>query len=89
MLFLSRHKFKADQSPESVNGLLAIFGERGAAPGEIAHYVATDVRGGAIITEADSLEEVYENSLHFQQWLALETTPVLTMEQALRWVSGS
>jgi hypothetical protein len=67
MLFLTRYKFKGDQSPESVKALLAIFGERGAAPGEIAHYVATDVRGGVIITEADSLDEVYENSLHFQR----------------------
>ena len=83
MHFVTRYKFKGDQSPESVKALLAVFGERGAAPGEIAHYIAADARGGIVISEADSLEDAYENTLHYQQWLDFETTPVMTIEQAL------
>ena len=60
-----------------------MFAERGAAPGEIAHYVAADGRGGMIITEAESADEGYDNALHYHQWMDLESTPVLTIEVAL------
>ena len=53
VLFATRYRFKGDQSPESVQKLLAVFAERGAAEGEVAHYVAADGRGGIIITESE------------------------------------
>jgi hypothetical protein len=83
MLFATRYKFKGDQSPESVKKLLAVFAERGPASGEVAHYVAADGRGGLIITESDDVGEAYENSLAYQQWMDLETTPVLTIDDAM------
>jgi len=83
MLFATRHKFKGDQSRESVQAMLAVFAERGPSDGEIAHYVAADGRGGLVITESDSVLQTYENSPHYQQWMDLETTPVLTLEDAL------
>lgn len=83
MLFATRYRFKGDQSPESVKEMLGVFAERGATDAEIAHYVATDGRGGIIISESDSMDEGYENALHYQQWIDFETVPVMTIEQAL------
>ena len=83
MLFATRYKFKGDQSPDTVKALLAIFAERGAAAGEIAHYVAADGRGGIIISENDSMQQGYEDALVYQQWMDFETTPVLTIAGAL------
>jgi len=83
VLLATRYKFKGDQSPDTVREMLAVFAERGATEGEVAHYVAADGRGGMIIAEVDSMEEGYENLLHFQRWMDFETTPVMTIEQAL------
>lgn len=83
MLFATRYTFKGDQSPESVKALLAVFAELGAAEGEIAHYVTADGRGGLVISESDSLQNGYENTLHYQQWMEFETTPMLTIADAL------
>lgn len=83
MLFATRYRFKGDQSRESVQAMLAVFGERGPADGEIAEYVAADGRGGLVITDSDSALQAYENSLHYQEWMDIETTPVLTLEDAL------
>ena len=83
MLFVTSYRFKGDRSPESVKALLAKFAERGATEGEVAHYVATDGRGGVIISENDSMESGYENSLHYAPWLDLKTTPVMRIEDAL------
>ena len=83
MLFATRYKFKGDQSPDSVKALLAVFAERGPAAGEIAHYVAADGRGGLIISDNDSMQQSYEDSLHYQQWMDFETIPVLTIADAM------
>jgi hypothetical protein len=83
VLFATRYKFKGDQSPESVKALLAVFAELGPAEGEIAHYVTADGRGGLVISESDSLQSGYENTLHYQQWMEFETTPLLTIADAL------
>ena len=83
MLFATRYTFKGDQSPDSVKALLAVFAEQGPAEGEIAHYVLADGRGGLIIGESDSMQQGYENSLRYQLWMDIETTPILTIEDAL------
>jgi hypothetical protein len=83
VLFATRYKFKGDQSPDSVKALLKVFAERGPATGEVAHYVATDGRGGLIISENDSMQKPYEDALHYQQWMDFETIPVLTIADAL------
>jgi len=83
VLFATRYKFKGDQSPDSVKALLKVFAERGPATGEIAHYVATDGRGGLIISENDSMQKPYEDALNYQQWMDFETIPVLTIADAL------
>ena len=83
MLLATKYTFKGDQSPESVKEMLAVFAERGGSEGEIAHYVVADGRGGLIIGESDSIQESYENMLHFARWMDFETTPILTIEDAL------
>ena len=83
MLFATRYKFRGDQSPDSVKALLAVFAEQGPAAGEIAHYVAADGSGGLVISENDSIEQSYEQTLRYQQWMEFETTPVLTIADAM------
>jgi hypothetical protein len=83
MLFVNRYKFKGDQSPDSVKALLAVFAEQGPGEGELAHYVLADGRGGFTISEGDSVQEAYEASLRYQQWMDMEVTPILTIEDAM------
>lgn len=83
MLIATKYTFKGDQSPESVKKLLAVFAELGPGEGEIAHYVLTDGRGGFTISEVDSMQDAYESTLRYQQWLDMEATPILTIEDAL------
>jgi hypothetical protein len=83
MLFATRYTFKGDQSPDSVKALLAVFAEQGPAEGEIAHYVFADGSGGFVIAENDSMQQGYENSLRYQQWMDLVTRPILTIEDAM------
>ena len=83
MLMATRYTFKGDQSPESVKALLAVFAERGAAEGEIAHYVSADGRGGMIIADVEDQQAGYENALAYQQWMDFQTTPILTIEDAM------
>ena len=83
MLFGTRYKFVGDRSPESTKALLAAFGEHGAAPGTIAHYVMADGRGGLLISEHESINDAYANMMHYQQWLEFETHPMLTIDDAL------
>jgi hypothetical protein len=63
--------------------MLAVFAERGPTEGEIAHYVSADGRGGLIIGENDEMQTGYANMLAFQQWMDFQTTPILTIEDAM------
>lgn len=83
MLFATKYTFKGDQSPESIKEMLAVFAERGAQEGEVAHYVAANGRGGLIIGEADSMEDGYENMLHYSQWMDFDVTPILPIDVAM------
>lgn len=83
MLFATRYTFKGDRTPDSTKALLAVFAQRGEAAGEIAHYVNADGRGGLLISENDSMQSAYEDALVYQQWIDFETTPILTIEEAM------
>lgn len=83
MLFATKYTFKGDQSPESVREMLAVFAEQGAQEGEVAHYVAANGRGGLIISEADSMEDGYENLLRYSQWMDFDITPILPIDVAM------
>lgn len=83
MLVVTRYRFKGDQSPESVKALLAVFAEQGPGDGEIAHYVLADGSGGFTIAEVDSLQDGYEGALRYQEWMDMETRPILTIDDAM------
>jgi hypothetical protein len=83
MLMETRYTFKGDQSPDSVKALLAVFAERGAAAGEIAHYVSADGRGGLIIADVEDQQEGYADALAYQQWMDFQSTPILTIDDAM------
>ena len=83
MLFATKYTFKGDRSPESVKALLGVFAEQGAQEGEVAHYVAANGRGGLIIGEADSMEDSYENLIHYSQWMDFDITPILPIDTAM------
>lgn len=83
MLFGTRYKFVGDRSPDAVKALLAAFGEHGEAPGTVTHYVMADGRGGLVISEQDSITDVYANLLNYTEWLEFETHPLLTLDDAL------
>ena len=83
MLVVTQYKFKGDQSPDSVRALLAVFAELGPGTGEIAHYVLADGGGGFTSAEVDSLQDSYADALRYQQWMDMETRPILTIEDAM------
>lgn len=89
MLMATRYTFKGDRSPDSVKALLAVFAERGPADGEIAHYVSADGRGGLIIAEVDDLQAGYANALAYEQWMDFQSTPILTIEDAMPAIMAS
>jgi hypothetical protein len=86
MLVVTKYRFKGDQSPDSARALLAVFAEQGPGEGEIAHYVLADGRGGFTIAELDSLDDAYEASLRYAQWMDMESTPILSIDDAMRTI---
>lgn len=85
MLYVTTYGFRGEMSPETTKELLSVHAERGSSPGELAHYLRFDGSGGVIVSDVtpDMAERQYENVLHFQQWLTMETTPVMTVEEAM------
>ncbi|HEY2563663.1 MAG TPA: DUF3303 family protein, partial [Acidimicrobiales bacterium] len=52
-------------------------------PGEIAHYVLVDGSGGLIIEEADDLTEDFKRVLAYSEFLEIDITPVLKIDDAV------
>src|SRR3954471_12307523 len=83
MLFLTTYTFIGERSPEAARELVKEFGQRGPAAGEIAHYVLADGTGGVVIFDSDDPLAGYADALAYQQWMTFQTTPVLTIADAL------
>ena len=83
MLYVTTYKVKPFMSKADTTELMAVFAEAGAAPGEIAHYVDTDGRGGFVISESDDPLPAYRNTLRYTQWLEFTSTPVVRVEDAV------
>lgn len=83
MLFATKYTFKGDRSPDSVKEMLGVFAAQGEQEGQLAHYVAANGRGGLIISEADSMEDGYENLLHYSRWMDFDITPILPIDVAM------
>ena len=83
MLFLTSYRAKPFMSKADQKRLLDLFGQAGAAPGTVAHYVAADNSGGWTLVEADSLAEGYAAILKYEEFLEFDLTPVLTIDEAV------
>ena len=83
MLTLSSYTIIGERSKERTAELMKVFGERGDAPGTIAHYVRADGGGGFVIGDDPSSEQLYEVALAYSEWLDIETIPILRVEDAI------
>ena len=82
MLFITEYRLKPHLKKDEVKRLMDEFGKRGAAPGELAHYVRIDGSGGFTIGESDDLNAAYENVLAYTEFMTFTVTPVLTIDDA-------
>ncbi len=83
MHYVSEYTFVGDRSKERSRQMMEVFGQRGDVPGAISHWVKADGTGGFILVESDDIEALYEQALHFSEYLEVETMPVLPLEKAL------
>jgi hypothetical protein len=81
MIFVTEYRLKPHQSKAEVKRLMDIFGQRGAAEGEIAHYVRADGTGGYTITESDDIN--YADTLAYTEFMTFTITPVLKVDDAV------
>lgn len=92
MLFITTYKLKPHLTKADSQRLMDEFGKRGAAPGEIAHYVKIDGSGGVTITENEDAAEVYAYVLAFVEYMDFDVTPALKIDDAvgpiLGWLGG-
>jgi hypothetical protein len=83
MLFITEYHLKPNMEKGDVKRLMDEFGKRGAAAGEIAHYVRVDGTGGYTVGENDSLAEAYEDVLAYNEFMTFTVTPVLKIDDAV------
>ena len=89
MLFETRYSIRGERTKERIGALLTLFGERGEIPGTVAHYSALDGSHGSVIVETDDPASLYQATLAYQEWLDLETTPIMTIEDAVSHILNS
>lgn len=89
MLYAVKYSFRGDRSKERVAASMATFAERGDIPGTVAHYVALDASAGLVIVETDDVGSLYQATLAYQEWLEIDTTPIMTMEDAVPHIMQS
>jgi len=83
MLFITEYRLKPNLPKADVKRLMDIFAKRGAAQGEIAHYVRADGTGGYTIGESDDITAGYADALAYSEFMSFTTTPILKVEDAL------
>ena len=89
MLLITTYKAVGSRSPEAAKALMKRFGEVGATPGEVAHYVFADGSGGVVIAEADDAKVLHEAALAYSEWLEFDTQIVLNLDDALPGILAS
>jgi hypothetical protein len=93
MLLLTTYRVKAHLSKADFKRLMDEFGQRGAAPGEVAHYVHTDGSGGSILSEVSDIGPSYASLLAYTEFMEFDVTPVLKIDDAvgplLAYVGGA
>jgi hypothetical protein len=88
MMYATTYALTGKRSKKRTAKLLELFGERGATPGTIAHYVFADGGGGLLIGTADVMDRLYEDAIHYSPWMELHTRPILEIQEAVQ-VSGA
>lgn len=83
MLFLSEYRIRPGLTKADTANLMTVFGERGAEPGTIAHYVKADGSGGLVIVEQDDVAVTYASTLAYSEYLEFTITPLLTIDDAV------
>ncbi len=83
MLYVTTYSIRGKRTKKRIGALMSAFGERGEIPGTVAHYTALDGSGGYLIIESDDQAALYQATLAYQEWLEMETTPIMTIEDAV------
>jgi hypothetical protein len=83
MLFISEYQLNPHMPKADVKRLMDEFGKRGAAEGEIVHYVKADGAGGYTVTESDDLSSAYADVLAYHEFMTFTITPVLKIDDAV------
>jgi hypothetical protein len=81
--FISEYKLKPHLTKDEVKRLMDAFGKRGAAEGEIAHYVRADGTGGFTISENEDLTSAFGDVLLYSEYMTFTITPVLKIDDAV------
>ena len=84
MLVVTRYRFKGDQSPESVKALLAVFAEHGSwSTGRSPTTCSPTVAVASPSPRSIPFRTATQGALRYQQWMDMETRPILTIEDAM------
>ena len=92
MLFVTHYELIGERSKERTQELMALFAERGAGPGTLAHYVYADGGAGFVIADESGLEVAYETALAYAPYMQFTTRPIITIDEAVptiaEWMSS-
>jgi len=80
MLLITEYRLRPHMPKADVKRLMDEFGKRGAAEGEIAHYVRADGSGGYTIGEGQTVTDAYEAALAYSEFMTFTITPVLSTD---------
>lgn len=89
MLYVTKYSVRGERTKERMGAVMSVFGERGEVPGTVAHYNALDGSFGFVIVDSDDAVGLYQTTLAYQEWLDMETTPIIPVEDAVPHVLAS
>lgn len=89
MLYVTRYSIRGERTKERIGALMTTFGARGEIPGTVAHYTAMDGTGGFVIVDSDDPASLYQATLAYQEWLDMETTPIMAIDDAVPHILAS
>lgn len=83
MLFVTHYELVGERSKKKTQELMALFAERGTAPGTVAHYVYADGGAGFVIEDDSSMDRLYEDAINYGAYLQFTTQPIITIDEAV------
>jgi len=92
MLFVTHYELIGEPSKARTQELMALFGERGAGEGTLAHYVYADGGAGFVISDDSGLDSLYGDAIQYSPYMQFTTQPILTIDEAVptiaEWMSS-